>query len=746
MPATLKDFQPMAADASAKKVRIEHICTGESTVEPLPYLVNAQRRSDRRGGGDTWVVVGSDTEEAFLVGDLRPKLATGRREYGEVTNSGHGKQWDVRSSRDIEDLTPGADCVVVTTAQHLLCRLVAASARGSAPKQFSNNMTFMLNMGWGNMSLGQAVAYDRLVKLIFDTKDSSDRRICTISSGRYCPFGEALVERRQDCRVLAEDEGVGVTAIQCSNEKDPDKAMYDIIEGLKGGSKNRAIMLIDYEDAETLKRVGPVLGKRCHDFSPFLQQRDVQNKKSHSARHAVLDGIELTYLGALDDLTHLLIYPYRDASVWDKVTGQIMNTPRLGRRSKAELKYATCWRGTGAAPEICYLGSGEEFDGLPEEPEHLMIHTQHFDSLVLSCLSVWPNLAVAQLPLKLMENALLTEERLRRLKHKGLLVVDESREKMPRAQGLFLCYSFLKLTARGSMASALLSPYALQMDSIHAASLLAQLLEKTSGVSPSVVNAVCSLAVVLDGIHGATYIDRVVRPNSDYKDYRDYPYSLAFDYCHRGPIWVAVCVWHYTRVNKGWLAVTATEHRSGGTVPNSIEANGCTLDLHCQETFNWEKTKITVDNVLRGLDVQVQWTARDHKLTLKELLDVEEMLVTAYMDKLAFISMPAGNGPFGYILTTGAELEKPTDEQMRLIDLDKCWEEEKKAAGQDTPGLFCVFTYHRKTCKDGREMRLPGDLTHVSMVAVGRALRKLDAPMFDGDIFSKIKMDYVLDG
>lgn len=741
MSAILEGFQPMVPAEDQSGVRIEHVFTGASTMAPLPHLVDAQRRSDQRKGRDTWVLVGSVPEETLLINHLRSMLSSRAQEEGNNNNHDEGR-WGVRCTQDIEQLPPDHDCFVVTTTEYMLIHLM--TAKETTPTQFSDKMTFIIDLGWGNLTMKAAYAYDRLVRFVFDNKETSSHLICTISSDMIGPFNKDWVARKQDCKVIMKDEvPPSITFREETNE--PLLAMDEIIEDLKRGKEGRAIILMEHKDALRLETIGPDLNDQCH----FLSLSDGPNQTleglSNTSKHIITNGVELTHLGNIPGATHLILYPFRQGLVWDRETNQIAFQSSGFRRPKAELRYAMSCRDMKEVPEIHYLGPSRFFNMLEDEPIDSMVYTSHFDNHVLSSLSLWPEFPVTDLPLKIGRNPDLIELRLHWLICKGLLEEDETRVPRRAQMGLLRSYSFLKLTLLGRTVSKLVDPYITAIDSAHAACLVGQLFVNMRKTSAAVVDAVCSLAVVLTSRSGVTYIDAAIKPEEGFNSYMENPDSLASELCHRGAIWLAVCVWHFTLTNGLWKAATSPYLRVTNRVGQSTRVNCDTMVLWYEHTFAWESVANKLEHLFNKSDVKVRYAGEEHKLSPEELLDVEDMLVTAFMDKLAFVFVPARDGPFGYSMTTMTELERPTDEQMRLINLDKCWEEDKAAVGQDTPGIYCIFTHCRMQHAGGRAVATPYDLTYVSTEAVRRALDRANVPMKDGCLFSKIETDYKLD-
>lgn len=741
MSAILEGFQPMVPAEDQSGVRIEHVFTGASTMSPLPHLVDAQRRSDQRKGRDTWVLVGSVPEETLLINHLRSILSNRAQEEGNNDNHDGGR-WGVRCTQDIEQLPPDHDCFVVTTTEYMLIHLM--TAKKTTPTQFSDKMTFIIDLGWGNLTMKAAYAYDRLVRFVFDNKEISSHLICTISSDMVGPFNRDWVARKQDCNVIMKDEvPPSITFWEETNE--PLLAMDKIIEDLKHGKEGRAIILMEHKDALRLETIGPDLNDQCH----FLSLSDGPNQTleglPNTSKHVITNGVELTYLGNIPGATHLLLYPFRQGLVWDRETNQIAFQSSGFRRPKAELRYAMSWRGRGRAPEIHYLATSGLFDNLEEGPIDSMVYTSHFDNHVLSSLSVWPEFPVAKLPLRVGRNPDLTELRLRWLVCKGLLEVDQTRGPHRAPAGLVRFHNHLKLTLLGRAVSKLVNPYITAIDSVHAACLVGQLFLKTQRTSAAVVDAVCSLAVVLTSNRCVTHIDDVIKPKETFKSYTDNPKSLASEHCHRGTIWLAVCVWHFTLTDDNWQAATNSMIRQTVDMRDSTQANGRTLVLWYRPTFEWEGVADRVKHLFANCGVRVDYADAAHRLSPREVLEVEDMLVTAFIDKLVFVYVPARDGAFGYSMTTMTELQRPSDEQMRLIDLEKCWEEDKAAVGHETSGIYCIFTHCRMIGAGIRAVPQPYDLTYVSTAAVRRALERINEPMVDRCLFSKIETDYKVD-
>lgn len=723
-----------------EELRIEHVYTGDSTVEPLPYLVDAQRRSDQQQGRNTWVLLGSETEEAFLINELR-SIFRGRAQEEGNNDGNDGGRWGVRCTQDIDRLSPDEDCVMVTTTECAIVHLMAAD--GTTPTQFSNKMTFMIDLGWGNLTIKAAYAYDRLLKFVYNKKRSS-HIICTISSDTIGPFNEDWVACRQNCCMTTSD-GKPPRVKFWEDINQPLVAMDEMIEELQRINKSRAVILMEYKDALRLETIGNDLNERCHFISLEDTPMETFRGVSDTSKHVIANGGEMNYLGNIPGVTHVILYPFRQGLVWDRDTNQLAFQGRAVERSMAELRYAMSWRGRGRAPEIHYLATSELFDDLEEDPIDSMVYTSHFDNHVLSSLSVWSEFPVAKLPLRVGRNPDLTELRLRWLVCKGLLEVDQTRGPRRAPAELIRFHSHLKLTLFGRVVSELVNPYITAIDSVHAACLVGQLFAKMHRTSAAVVDAVCSLAVVLTSNQCVTHIDDVIKPKETFKSYTDNPESLASEHCHRGTIWLAVCVWHFTLTDDNWQAATNQTIRRTDEMRDSTRANGRTLVLWYRPTFEWEGVAARVKHVFTSCGVRVDYADAAHRLSPQEVLEVEDMLVTAFIDKLVFVYVPAREGPFGYSMTTLTELQRPSDEQMRLIDLEKCWEEDKAAVGHETAGIYCIFTHCRMIDAGGRAVPQPYDLTYVSTAAVRRALEIIDAPMVDRCLFSKIQTDYKLD-
>lgn len=732
MPPTSHIFKPMAANAGAKRVRIEHVCTSGSRMEPLPVLVDSQRRADRRAGRDTWVVLGSSTEVSLLASFLMWMNKSG--EPGELRHDDDEGMWHVRSTMHMDELTPGTDCVMITTVEELNNLIILAEGR--VPRQFSPRTTFLLNLGWGHLGLVAAMAYNRLVRLMFNAKDTSDHCICTISTARDGPFNSEWVGRRQMHKQIPNEKH---EEIRWSSAGEIFKDMDELADSISEETLGRAIIFMDHDAAQQhLPKISPKFKERCCTFTQSDMPGDAKNMDPDCWKHAVISGQELTFLGFLPNLTHILICPLRDGWVWDEELSQVVLGLQMVMRSKAEVWSAMCWRRLERAPEVHFLGLEDDFEFSPDEPADLMAHTVYFDHLVLSFLSTWSGFSADRWPLRIGGNVYLIEERLRRLIHKGL--VEDPSAETTDPHGQLLSRKVLQLTERGDIARALSDPHTIQIDSMHSACLLAQLVERSSTATSAMTDAVCSMAVVLNGFDGATYINKIMQPNDAYQSYLDGWRSVAFEHSYKGPILLAICVWHSLRTGTE-MAMALKPHLQGGSLISPYIDKSC-MTIGFMLAVEWEHTSKRLEEPLRRVGVEVEYGAQQHRLAPDEYLDVEEMLVTAFMDKLAFINMPVGDGPFGYLVATGAELGKPSDQQMRLIDMDKCWNAEKKDEQGGPHGIFCIFTYHVSYVNDMKHVHTPYDITYVSTAAVARALRKVNAPMDLESLLTKIRTWY----
>jgi hypothetical protein len=72
----------------------------------------------------------------------------------------------------------------------------------------------------------------------------------------------------------------------------------------------------------------------------------------------------------------------------------------------------------------------------------------------------------------------------------------------------------------------------------------------------AVIDTVCSLAVVLTSNATVTYIDSVMKPKETFKGYTDKEDSWPSEHSHKGPVWLAVSVWHFTLTDEGWKTAT----------------------------------------------------------------------------------------------------------------------------------------------------------------------------------------------
>lgn len=388
----------------------------------------------------------------------------------------------------------------------------------------------------------------------------------------------------------------------------------------------------------------------------------------------------LPYVGQLPGMGTLFVQTHRGGWVIDddleagKVTLAV-----AAPMSQHEMRQAMHLRNEqGNRPEVvtCYYKSAAGLENLPlqHQPSYL---TAGFDTLLL----VYARIAGAKrrlLDLSVLlprERPQLLDQCLRRLRDRRLLLDTPTG---PNQSGGDLLHSNLWLTDLGEDVLTITKDRALQ--SIHAKSLVAQLLPAVrdgniswlSG-SPAVADAILSLATIIETNDHMTLIEVIVVDVAE--EYAEVGFEgrttgIAAELYRRGPVWLAVLLWHRMRQDESWRPVdraVCTHKDFAGKFVRWVSNNKIAIDR--MASFGWDDIW---DRLRRYGGELVPKQNDDLRLDEEELHSVEKAVVRAFLHNLAWVHMPKRTVDFAYDLAAKRALQLPRQTQLHQLSPDHC--------------------------------------------------------------------------
>ncbi|KAG8166219.1 hypothetical protein KVR01_004771 [Diaporthe batatas] len=712
--------QPAAA-------RLQHIFVNDGSPATFGHIVAKQWRSDITRGRSTWAVVRKPLE----VGLLRQDLVSGGA--SDVLGQHISGEYVTTSSGDEPIASSG---VVIITFQHLI-KVLSERLQPAGEDEDDDerahwdsdwdtvlgNPTFVMNFAFGDMSFEIAFSCPLVAALIeASTRDGVYKPMaCTVSNDKRPYFGRAWRGvKTQEISTL----GTGQTALGFHGHESQqadgptgtpgriERLLSEInSEGSRAGGRTLLLM-----DPSLLQYLPEGHGLQFADRPEFL-------RGPGAVEDICLDN-KTTYTGQVSGIDEIVILPYADG--FSVVRGQsVLCTDKLGvRRSQAEVRYyGSCNQESEPQPRARVLMTHEEFAQLSPHCETSAAHTQDLARLLVCCKLVWPGLAFADMPVLLPsdKHAVCDQEDV--LVTMGVLAMPGSGNEPCRGT---------VLTSLGRTTGMLLKQ---GVRSVHSAHLLAQLSAAEGGSaaldkdSSATREAILALAILTEiNARGETNTSRVVSSvegrHGDRSWYEDNLKGVAKGKAGRGPIWLALGIWHFLMHNYMLRGTLRWGLSLGKKNPwPSKLLNGGEILIDVERSLRWDRR-------LEGFnDIRAQLSGEkpvhelgDTPLTRQELLAVEVALVRAFADRIMVVQ-DHGDTFVAWDMASGVELDRPFPTQEPQVWWDSCRSSDALPGGETSP-VFCVYTYLVSALgPDGKTVvRQAADPTHVSARSVRLAL------------------------
>lgn len=724
MSGLTSSFEPVVPHGA---VCIEHIRLRNNTTDALAHVAARQWMEDSANQRDTWLIVGSDVEWRLVTNELlKERVPYGRLQVGPPSA---GAQ-------------EGTGFFRLMTYREMQPVVTARCAVGwTLPEEWSGDTTIMLNLGWGNTTYDRALVYAGL-SMMLRADAGTAVLLCTVEDDTAGWSGRDA-SRLSRVQVIEVSGGYRpAPSITWHDETEPRAAVRRCVEDAESrrGAEHRrgrcAVVMSQHSLARAMGRDEDDIEPECIRLHPD-EVIDVTRMRTHEDELFINVHEDVMYVGPIYHLDLVLISRGRMGWALDDRTSHAVLDCDVPR-SRAEILHASRLRGYGSGPPPpvhCFMRRAD-FDRLPWRGQP-SCHLADLAKLLLAYVYVGkPAARLAELPVELPASTYVTEEFLRRLRHKGLLRVLSP----PRHGGvtphLHLLHSALALTGRGALAAELTMKNV--TESLHAACLACQVLGGGAGPlpdSPAVRDAVTSLVVILETNEQQTWIAEVVAEVAEAhrsQDFSEEFRGVAADLYCRGPTWFAVAVWHRMRRDRNWRAKTEQEYArlDQGAEATVVDVGG--VSLVPRQSFRWDDVVQRL-NAWSGSNLAVG--VAHGRLADEELLAVDKALVTAFADKLAYVLMPrAAGAPFAYDLVSQRELSPYLEDQHRLLDVERCWQYERERYGAEAHGFFCFYTHlERKTLggtgggdRWAAVERAAVDLTFVASRAVREVLGEVE--------------------
>lgn len=744
-------IKPVEADAAARELT-EQVVMKNSTADGFACVLLKQWREDTSSSPrrDTWGVVGTALEAGLVYRDL---------EGGHISD-GSSQAIPEGQLATPDTYEAGKGQLIITSFEKVAeVVLVALAGRTSFPE----NVSAVLNFGYGSVTFAMAVVSTSLVRLIRNSlvMRNNTLAVCTVCNSSTSFFGrgwpprmvhEIGSEEANMDRYEWRTSPAGAGGEQQPQEGDGTQSASDHFKKAcqaKRGEK-RMVLLMDLPRDLALE-----IGEDSHirwqrhssEHWVYDSKHELQDR-AKGANIAVNTGID--YIGPIKNVGRVLIHKHVRGFVYDSRNSHMV-MKYYTRRSKSEIEYAGRLHGAAEPPPQIYCDMTlPEFQGSPHMPSTSPAHTADLPRLLLVYIHTWAGagLPVADMPVTLPTDEYTVEEQLRRLAVKGLVKVLAPPSKPHGAVGRRLLYSALGLTTAGKD-TAVMILYG-NIESIHVAHLLAQVVGGNAQATDVVEDAALNIASVLETAEGATKLAGIVdtRGSSrqtlgDFKS-RGLLQGGAAPSVGRGPLWAGIALWHKMRTDKNFRAEENVYMMGASPALLDILAGvgkPKALQINRTRSFEWDRT-------LHKLRAQVgrnkgsEYLFQD-ELSGEELLHMEKALVRAYLDRLAYIPLSQNiknETPFAYDLTSNCPLQMPDGAQKWQLDEEYCRGLDRLPNGQRPPGIFCFYTYlELEEDESGRSKWSAQDMTHVSWEAVYRVLSESKDSHGRQDLLSKIQ-------
>lgn len=749
----LTNFTPIkpVTDPTSRELT-EQVITKNSSAEGFAYVLLKQWREDTTSDPqrETWGVVQTPIEVGLVCGDLSD---------GHISD---GPAPAITADQLAMGVTGGTEKgkLSITTFTDLAVAVIR-TLRGDVP--FPENVSIVMNFGYGLVTFDMAVVSTSLVKLIKNSVAAGNNTlaVCTVSNNNRGFFG-----RGWPSRVVHEIDSEETNmhryewrsaAAGAQGGEDTGGAL-DLFHGAcqqKGHEKRVVLLMSLYRDsvgdldAETYFRAHinsepAIVHSHKHELSPPTTGTNI----------AIAAGI--AYVGPVKNVGRVLVPWHVRGFEFDSRSSQVVMN-QFSRRSRSEIEYASRIRGEGGhSPQVYCDVTLAGFQGAPQVPTTSPAHTRDLARLLLVYIHTWAgsDLPLADMPVTLPADEYTVEEQVRRLMLKGLVEVHAPPANPFAAVGRRRLHSVLKLTEVGSTTAELLMT--MSIESIHVAHFLAQFLGGHTAASEAAEAAFFNIATVLETAGGLTKLERIVNTSGatqktieDYKSATGVEKGAAANLGH-GPLWLCLTLWHEMRVDKNYRDEESAYQHAGGPPPLMDLLDGMgkgkQLIINNMRSFEWDHTLANLREVLmRSREKECLF---EDDLSREDLLSIEQALVRAYLDKLVYIPLSHGVGnetPFAYDLTSNRPIQNPGGSQAYQLDEQHCKKAEKIPNGRSPPGIFCFYTYLEMMEGESGQPRWSGqDMTHVSFEAVWRVLKDTTGSYEGQDLLDKIQTDQFL--
>lgn len=674
-----------------------------STSRIFKKAVHLEWRGDSPTGRSTWAVVGCVLEVNLLCHDLI-QLDSNIAAHIEVFAEG---------SPELPRHKEGKLLIMTFQQLHRCLRRALVGGRWRNGEEAAH-MTIIMNFGWGNVSYDMAMSSVCLLMVLRDKMEN-----CTISATVITSSDKPLFSASQ-CRganvTPFKHEDQSASFLWQEDNRSAGQVLCDIEEarGDEEPASGRAILLMESCALEQDVADDERLPTRAH-LSPHDHRTAAA--RDEGGDHLILENV-IVYLGSTPGLAHVVVSPHTTAGVYDDRLGRAVAVLGTALRSRAAIEHVIGHIAVETRlPEIRCLMTRAQYEKLPLDDESTS-ETLYLDRLLLSCVRLvsMRGVPLGRLGFSVSSDEHRVERHLRRHLLQGLLSLTPGPSPSPLAPvGRRLMYSLLKLTPVGIQAEAILD--ADLVEDYNVACLLALWGSRRSR-STAVTEAVFCIASVAATQNGVSVLNMTFYADEYFanKPVTDYLPGVAGSLVKRGCIWFAIAMWQRLRVNPDWRGLDDTDYVAGEVVS----------ELTVDEGHVWidRAMSFQIDRAFDRLDLlwprDTPKTFRENALTEDELLEVEEMLVRAFIDKLMFVVMPfVPKKPFAFDVTSKQELGCPIPTQEQQLHNIECWQNDIKAVGGHvTPGFFCIYTAIERETKQ----YIPADVTYVSWKSVANIL------------------------
>ncbi|KAH8762554.1 hypothetical protein F5883DRAFT_523885 [Diaporthe sp. PMI_573] len=751
----LTNFTPIKPVDTAARELTEQVVIKHSSAEGFAYVLLKQWREDTTSSPqrETWGVVQTPVEMGLVYNDLKG---------GHVSD---GAAPAITEDQLVTSVTCEAEKgkLSITTFDALTDSLLRALHRGV--DQFPENVSIVMNFGYGLVTFDMAVASTSLVKLIKDLVAAGNNTLalCTVSNNSRGFFGRGWPPRmiheidNEESNMDRYEWGPAPAGAQGQQREDQETGdalgLFRRACQQKGDGK-RVIMptslfqgLVSEMDSGTFLRV-----QKIHDPGVVYKHKYEVSPESTGANIAINTGI--AYLGPVKNVGRVLVPKHVPGFEFDSRSSQVVvNT--FSRRSRSEVEYASRFRGEGGhSPQVCCDMTLAEFQSAPQIPTTSPAYTTDLPRLLLIYIYTWAgsDLPLADMPVALPPDEYTVEEQLRRLVVKGLVEVQGPPPNPFVAVGRRRLHSVLKLTDIGSTTAMLLLTR--RIESIHVAHFLTQMEGDDTRPTDMAEAAILNIATALETVEGLTQLGGIVdttRANrGSIEEFRSAAGLRSGPVANlgRGPLWVCLALWYEMRVDQNYRAEESVYRQTN--VPSLLDLLGSTgqsnaLVINRRRSFEWDRTMKNLREVFGG-NQEGECLFKD-ELSNEDLLRIEQALVRAYLDKLAYIPLSPdieNQTPFAYDLTSNRPIQTPGGPQTCQLDEEYCKTLERLPGGRAPPGIFCFYTY---LCveedESGRPKWSAQDMTHVSWEAVWRVLNETKDEHEGQDLLNKVETDQV---